>query len=551
LETVNTTPLHRTYPQKVCFSDMLCDMAVAHRPVLGGPERSSDRVSIREMWLIIAVLGTIKLVLHLLVNDRYGYFRDELYYIACSRHLDWGYVDQPPLIALSVRLSRFVFGDSLLGLRLFAALATIAVIALVVLTVRELGGGRFAMWLAGLCVFFGPIWLNLGYIMTMNSYDHVIWTACALLVIRFINTRDPRLWLWFGVLCGIGLENKYTITVFGLGVVFGLLLTPERRVFLDKWIWLGGSAALVIFLPNLFWNIRHHWPFFELMHNIRVTGKDVVLTPTQFLFQQALLTLPVSVFVCLSGLAWLMFSRTGSRYRLIGWTFLMVVISFMVLHGKNYYSTPVYPVMFAAGAVALETWLSRPKWRWVGWAYAAVIVVAGIALMPATVPIMPVDVYLTYQEKLPLKIPKSEHSHERAFLPQVYADQFGWTEIVQAVARAWNQIPEADRSDCAIFGQDYGVAGAIDFFGPKYGLPKALSAHQNYYFWGPRGYSGNCMVIVDDRTERLHELFADVQYVTTSAPNPYALETELDVFICQHAKFGSLAQLWPSIKVWR
>ena len=530
---------------------MLCDMAAAQRPTFAGSETSFNQVSLRETWFIIAVLGTIKLVLHLLVNRRYGYFRDELYYIACSRHLDWGYVDQPPLIALSVRLSRLLFGDSLPGLRLFATLAMIAVIALTILTVREFGGGQFAMWLAGLCVFFGPIWLNMGYLMTMNSYDHVIWTACALLVVRFINTRDPRLWLWFGILCGIGLENKYAIAVFGFGVVLGLLLTRERRILLDKWMWLGGAAALVIFLPNLIWNIRHHWPFFELMHNVRVTGKDVVLTPWQFLSQQALLTLPVSVFVWLSGLAWLMFSRTGSRYRVIGWTFLTVVITFMLMHGKNYYSTPAYPVMFAAGAVALDTWLSRPKWRWIGWAYAAVIVTGGIALMPVTVPVMPVDAYLKYQDRLPFKIPKSEHSHERAALPQVYADQFGWTEIVQAVAEAWNQIPDAERSDCAIFGQDYGVAGAIDFFGPNYNLPKSLSAHQNYYFWGPRGYSGNCMVVVGDRAERLQELFADVQYVTTSAPNPYALETELGVFICRYAKFGSLEQVWPKIKVWR
>ncbi len=509
------------------------------------------RASLRDTAFIIGILGIIKLVLHLLVNGRYGFFRDELYYIACSRHLDWGYVDQPPLIALSVRVSRVLFGDSLLGLRLFAALAMIAVIALTILIVRELGGGKFAMWLAGLAVFFGPIWLNFGYIMTMNSYDHVIWTACALVVIRFINTRDSRLWLWFGILCGIGLENKYGITVFGLGVVLGLLFTRERRVFLNRWIWIGGAAALVLFLPNLVWNIQHHWPFFELMRNVRNTGKDVVLSPAQFLAQQALLTLPVSVPLWLSGIAWLLFTKAGSRYRVIAWTFLTVVIAFMVLRGKNYYSTPVYPALFAAGGVALERWLSKPHLRWVGWTYAALILAAGILIMPVTVPVLPVDSYLRYQEKLPFKIPKSEHSHERAALPQVYADQYGWTEIVEATAQAWNQVPESERTDCAIFGQDYGVAGAIDFFGAKYGLPKAISAHQNYYFWGPRGYSGNCMVILGDRKERLEELFGDVRYVTTSAPNPYGLETELGVFICRQPKFGTLPQVWPKIKNWR
>ena len=187
---------------------------------------------------------------------------------------------------------------------------------------------------------------------------------------------------------------------------------------------------------------------------------------------------------------------------------------------------------------------------WIRWAYASIILACGLWLMPISVPVLSVDSYLNYQEKLPFKVPKSEYSHERAALPQVYADQFGWTEIVQATVQAWNQVPESDRPDCAIFGQDYGVAGAIDFLGPKYGLPPAISAHQNYYLWGPRNYSGNCMVILGDRPERLHELFQDVQYITTSAPNPYGLETELGVFICRRAKFGSLHAVWPKIKNW-
>ena len=507
-----------------------------------------DRSSARHAVIVIAILGSLKLLLHLLFNGRYSFFRDELYYIECSKHLAWGYADQPPLIALSVRVSRMLFGDSLLGLRLFAALSMIGVLALAVLIAREMGGRKYALWLAGLCVFFGPIWLNLGYLMTMNSYEHLIWTACAYVIVRFINTRDPKLWLWFGILCGFGLENKYAITTFGAGVVLGLLLTRERRVLLDKWIWIGGAAALAIFLPNLIWNIQHHWPFLEIMRNIKSEGRDVVLSPPRFLFEQILLTLPISVFVWGAGLIWCLFS-TGRKYRALGITFLFVVIGFMVMHGKNYYSTPVYPMMMAAGAVALESWLSG-RLRFVGWVYAALIVAMGVYILPMVVPVLPVDAYLKYQEKSLFKPPKSEHSHERSPLPQVYADQFGWTEITDAVAQAWEKIPASERQDCAVFGQDYGVAGAIDFYGPKYGLPHAISGHQNYWIWGPRGYSGNCMIVVGDNRKRLEELFGDVEYVTTSAPNPHGLETELPVWICRRAKFGSLEEVWPKIKRW-
>jgi MFS family permease len=512
-------------------------------------ERILSRIASRYTGLVITVLGLLQLVLHLLFNARYNFFRDELYYIECSKHLAAGYVDQPPLIAFSVRLSRFLFGDSLLALRLFAALSMIGLLALSVLIAREMGGRKYALWLTGLCVFFGPIWLNLGYIMTMNSYEHLIWTACAYVIVRFINTRNPRLWLWFGVLCGIGLENKYAITTFGAGVALGLLLTPERRVFLNKWIWIGAAAALAIFLPNLIWNIQHHWPFVEVMRNIKASGRDVVLSPPRFFFEQILLTLPISVFVWCAGLIWCLFSPTGKRYRVLGITFLFVVIGFLLMHGKNYYSTPIYPVMMAAGAVALEPWLGS-RWRAVGCVYAALIIVTGTYVLPMVVPVLPVDAYLNYQKKWLFEPPKSEHSHEHAALPQVYADQFGWTEITGAVAQAWQRIPEAERKDCVVFGQDYGVASAINFYGPKYGLPPAISGHQNYWIWGPRGYSGNCMIVVDDHRARLEELFEDVQYVTTSAPNAYGLETELSVWICRRAKFGSLEKVWPMLKRW-
>jgi hypothetical protein len=435
-------------------------------------------------------------------------------------------------------------------LRIFAALAGVAVIALTVLIARELGGGKFSMWLAGLCVFMGPIWLGLSYIMTMNIFEHVAWTGAAYVIVRYINTRSPNLWLWFGVLCGIGLQTKYSTSVFGLGVVVGLLLTRERRTFLNQWIWIGGAAAFAIFLPNLIWNIQHHWPFVELMRNIRAEGRDVVLSPPRFMFEQALLALPITVFVWLAGLIWVFFSKEGRRYRLLGWTFLTVVITFMVMHGKNYYSMPIYPTMLAAGGVGLDQWLRRPVLRWIGWAYAGLVIAVGLLFLPMSVPVLSVEEYLRYQDKMPIKPPRSEHSHERAALPQVYADQFGWTEITESVATVFKSLPEEDQKRCGIFAQDYGAAGALNFFGPKYGLPPAISGHQNFYLWGPRGYTGECLTVLDDRQEVLEREFEQVQFLGRTSPNPYALEQQLTMFLVHKPKFGSLEKVWPAIKKW-
>jgi 4-amino-4-deoxy-L-arabinose transferase-like glycosyltransferase len=306
----------------------------------------ADNTSRRDTAIVIATLGAIKLALYVAFSGRYDYFRDELYYIACSKHLAAGYVDQPPLIAFAVRLERMLLGNSLHALRFFPALCGIATIALTVLIAREMGGRKLALWLAGVCVMAGPIWLSLGYLMTMNSFEHVWWAACAYCVVRYINTRSQRYWVWFGLLAGIGLETKYSISVFGLGVVIGLLLTRERKVFLRPWIWLAGALAVLVFLPNLLWNIHYHWPFVELMHNIRASGRDVVLSPPQFMAQQILLTGLLAFPVWLAGLLWLMFSRDGGRYRVLGWAFLTVLGVFLVLHGKNYYSTPAYPMVF-------------------------------------------------------------------------------------------------------------------------------------------------------------------------------------------------------------
>jgi 4-amino-4-deoxy-L-arabinose transferase-like glycosyltransferase len=390
--------------------------------------------------------------------------------------------------------------------------------------------------------------------------------GCAYFAILAIKRNDPRYWLWFGVVAGLGLEEKYSIAVFGLGVVIGLLLTPQRRVFLNPWIWLGGLAAFLIFLPNLLWNIHNHWPFVELMHNIRADGRDIVLPLPQYFFQQMLLVNPFTAPIWIRGLIAFFVSPRLKPYRVLGWCYLACFTVFFVLHGKNYYLAPVYPMLLAAGAVVIESALEGRKMRdletqglpngrnrlaWLKPVIVVVLLASGVLFAPVVVPILSPDSFITYMKHLPMKLPVMEHSHERAILPQWYSDQFGWEEIVAETAKAYDQIPPTDRQACGIFAQDYGQAGAIDFFGPRYGLPPALSGHQTYWLWGPRGYSGNCLIVLDDSRERLEQLFDSVEYVGTSADNPYALERDIPVYICRGAKFGTLEKIWPQLKKWR
>jgi len=511
---------------------------------------------------LIWLLALAKLVFHIYFNNRYGYFRDEFDYIACGDHLAWGYVDQPPLIPFLIHICRIILGDSLRSIRFIPALASSLLVVQTAVLAREFGGRRFALLLSAIAIVIAPQYLSNGSLLGTNCLEPNLWMGCAYFAILAIKRNQPSYWLWFGVIVGIGLQEKYSIALFGFGIVIGLLLTEQRRVFLNPWIWIGGLAAFLIFLPNLLWNIHYHWPFLELIHNIRVEGRDVILPFPQYFFQQTLLIDPITAPIWLTGLFALLFSARLKPYRVLGWCYLVCFTVFFVLHGKNYYLAPVYPMLLAAGAVIIDSAIdgnkndapeiAGPRRGWLKPIIVIVLLASGAHLAPVTVPLLSPESFLAYAKHLPFRLPVMEHAHARAALPQWYADQFGWEEIVAETAVAWNHLTPDERKDeaCGIFAQDYGQAGAIDFLGRRYGLPRSLSGHQTWFLWGPRGFSGNCMIVLDDSRENLERLFDHVEYVGQSADNPYALEKQIDVYICRGAKFGTLAQLWPRLKRW-
>jgi 4-amino-4-deoxy-L-arabinose transferase-like glycosyltransferase len=231
----------------------------------------------RTAAIIVAMIALTKLILHLSTDGRYGYFRDELYYIACSRHLDWGYVDQPPLIALVTWLELHIGGTSLHALRFMPAIAGAGLAVMVAFLAHEMGARKFGIWFAPLATACVGVSFVMDYLLTMNAFEPLVWMGCAYILVRITNTGNQKLWLWFGVLAGIGLENKYSMGIFEFGVFVGLLLTSQRKALPQPWIWLGGIVAFLIFLPNVIWNVQHHWPFVELMRNIKASGRDVDL----------------------------------------------------------------------------------------------------------------------------------------------------------------------------------------------------------------------------------------------------------------------------------
>lgn len=523
------------------------DIGVTAPPV----DRTAEPSWAKNGMLAVAGIAAASFVLHMVFNNRYGYFRDEFDYIICGRHLAWGYVDQPPLVPVLSRIFLAVFGESLRAVRLMPVLAMSSTLVLSGMIAREFGGKRFAVVLTALAVLIAPIYLSHGSLLTSNCLEPLLWMGCVYFAILASKRNEPRYWVWFGVVAGVGLQEKYSIAVLGFGIVIGLLLTAERRFLGTKWLWMGGAAAFLIFLPNLLWNVANDWPFVQLMRAIKAEGRDVALSPWQYFTQQNLLLHPFNAILWITGVIALLVAARFRPYRFLGWAYLIAFTVFVVLKGKNYYLGPIYPVLLAAGAVVIDDAIDRIRQGWLKPALVIGLLVGGAILAPLVVPVLPVDQFIAYMNKLPIKAPRTEHSHMRAVLPQHYADQFGWDEIVSEVAVAWNRIPPEERKDCGIFAQDYGQAGAIDFLGPKYGLPQSLSGHQTWWLWGPRGYSGNCLIVLDDTQETLETHFEHVEYVGSTPDNPYALERELTVFICHGFKHGTLAEVWPHMKKWR
>jgi len=516
---------------------------------------NSHRVSLSPWVYLVA---SFYVILHLATSTRYGYFRDALYYLACSEHLAFGYVDQPSLIAFLGWIARHTAGTSLPALLLWPALAGATRIILVALFARELGAKRFGVALAATLAATPGVWWILDHQFAMNAFETPLWTACAYVILKLIQTGNSKLWLAFGIVAGIGLENKYSIAIFAAALIAGLLLTPERRILFTPWIFLGGAIALTIFLPNLIWNIQHHWPFLELMHNIRATGKDIILSPGQYLLQQVLMMNPVSFPFWFGGLLFYFVSRNGKAFRAFGWAFVITIAFFLLTHGKDYYSAPAYAMLLATGAVATEQVLTSPGFRLINLqkvlkpaCFAWLIAGVGL-LLPLVLPVLSIEAFIRYQSYLPVQPAKTERSFIGATLPQYYADEFNWPEMVAKVAQVYHSLPPDEQARTAIFCHNYGDAGAIDFFGPQYGLPKAISGHQNYFLWGPRNYTGEIVILIGEREADVRKEFESVTVAATQN-NPYAFWYETQpILLCRGLKWNLQTEAgWARVKNWR
>ena len=511
-----------------------------------GPDRSPRELA-AVAWLPLAGIAAGAFVLLMLVAGRYGYHRDELYFVAASKHLAWGYVDQPPLSVALVWLARRLFGDSLYGLRLFPALAFATAVLLAGLTARELGGRRFAQTLAALLLAVCPF-LIMAHLAGPTIYDLVGWALVMLVVLRILRTGDPRLWLLVGLIVGVSLYAKHTILLLVIALLVGFVVNRQGKLLHSPWLWIGAGIAVLLWVPNLLWQADHGWPTLAMSGTLQDKYSGVEFTIT-FVVLQFVLPGIWAAPVWLAGLWALLRERRFRAYRGFAVAYLLLFVLIMVaIADRPYYLAPLYVILLGTGSVVTagvvegsrRFFSERPPTRRLLWrspraAYIWVGVFA-LLLLPVSLPVLPAHWLHT--------VPLQEVNYN-------LGEEVGWPELAQTVAGVYVSLPPAEQASTAIIAGNYGEAGALQRYGPAQGLPAVYSGQNNFYLWGAPPENATIVIAVGmgEDPRWLDGYFAEVKRAARieNAAGVDNEENGQSIWLCR-GRARPWSEIWPDFQ---
>lgn len=500
--------------------------------------------------LIIILSAIVKFAMHMYTAPGYGFFGDELYTIALSKHLAFGYVDLPPLVPALVALSRTLLGESLFALHIVPALAGSATLVFVCLIAKEFGGKAFAVTLSAMGFIFVPLWLTLDSIFCYDSIDQLILAGFLYTLVRFLRSGNKRLWILLGLIAGVACMTKMTILFLGPGFLAALLVSKYRKDLLTPWPWLGGALCVVIVAPYLLWQIANHWPTLEYWNNYGA-GRVYQASITQYLTNILVYMSPFSLPLWIAGLYRIFRRLNEVDYRFLGVLFLITLVLEFALHATVRMLAELFIPLIAAGAVFVEEKLTGIRWekglKAMGTAY---LLVTGIYILPMSLPILPMELFSVYGKTAkPLYQSLREFNGGTSYYPVFLSYRIGWDELTQEVAGVYNKLPAEDRAIAGVYVDWFMDAGAIDVLGPQYGLPHAVSGSLTYYLWGP-GYSWDVMIIVTGKTNQLAVFFDECEMKTTVQQEYNYPVGRLYIFVCRKPKI-SANEIWSSMKSYR
>lgn len=476
--------------------------------------------------LIYIAIATV--ILHMIVGNRYGFQRDELATLEDARHLAWGYPAYPPVTPFFGRLSLELFGTSLRGFRFFAAVAQAVTLVLAGLMARHMGGRRGAQLIAAVAAL--PFCLGGGYEMQYVAFDALAWVLTAYFIVRLRVSENPRWFLAIGASIGFGMMSKYTIGFFVIAILVAALLTDARRYFKSKWLWIGIGLSVLIWLPNFLWQIQHNLVSLDFLQHIH--ARDVRQGRAAYFLPLQLQLTGIGFPLVFAGVYFCLLTAEGRRFRMIGWMYVITLALFLVAKGRWYYMGPAYPMLYAAGAVWGEGWLATLKpaaatsVRWNVWISLAVQAIAVTAFW------------------LPLAPLNSGWWRISNQMQGDFREQIGWPELVQEVAKIRDSLTPEQRAHLGVIGTNYGEAGALNLYGPEYGLPRAISGINSFWYRGYGDPAPQTLIVVGLGRGYVEKHFDGCQ-LAGHTWNPYGIKNEEtvdhpDIFVCGPPKAG-----WP------
>lgn len=504
-----------------------------------------DRSSFWQTWQVLLLCIAAKLLIHLIVYAQYGYHRDELLYVMLGEHLSWGYMSVPPFIAVLGNFARSLLGETLFAVRILPALAGCLLMGLVWGMVKEMGGKKWAEWLACIGLLVSPALLGSNHLFQPVSFNQLFWTLSAFWLVRYLTRGEAICWLWLGITAGVGMMNKYSMAFMIMGLLMGVLVDRRFAFLRTSPFWLGGALGLLILLPNLLWQHHYEWPLFKHMAELAET-QLVHVQASDFLLSQLTMQLWGSLLWGI-GLLALLFMPALERYRSLAWAYIAVVLLILSLSGKAYYTLGAYPMLYAAGAVAVEQIRRRPSMKYLPHALLVILPLGNLPLLPYALPLLPVEKAISYfgwmAEHAGLNGPLRGEDGTYHELTQDYADMYGWPEIAEAVTKTYEALPPEEQAQCLIYGGGYGHAAAVDVLGSD-ALPPARSFNASYLFWTPQHITAQTFIWVDDGADEaeLNQMFEQVSLIGT-VEHPLARERGLRMYLLQNPRLDVQA-LW-------
>jgi len=488
---------------------------------------------------ILLYIAAATTIAHLLVSGNYGYFIDELYTLACSRHLSLAFVDIPPVVPTLTRLVTLVFGDSLTAIHILPSIFSGAAVIIVGMMARELGGGRKAVIFAGLCAAFVPVWMALGSLGTYDFMDQTMIMLLLYLTIRLLNRENPKTWLWIGLTAGLGVMTKPSMVFFIMGLALALLFTRHRRQYATKWPWLGAAIALFIISPSLIWQAVNGFPIARYWGEYS-QSQALHVSPLEFIMMQVVVSNIVLLPVWSTGLYSFLFGK-GKKFRLLGVLCCVLFGVFMLTGAKVYMPAPLYAVMLAGGAVAIERFAAGKRWTKVLIpVFSCVIVLMGVVQAPLFMPVLPVESLVRYCGTVGVALGfddvKLGSNVQTDVLPQYMYDRFDWDTAVRDIADVYQSLPPEEKENVTIASPNYGYAGAVDLMGGQYGLPHAFSTTLNYYLFSKDNLHDGTWIVVDMSYGYLKHKFKEVTFANQIV-SKYKLPHRMSIYICRGPRF--------------